>query len=296
MPAHEFGGDWTEQKLRVLDNYLIAYCRIFQKNPGARHLETIYIDAFAGTGIIQRKVKPGNEEELFTEFAQPETVQFLHGSAARALRHQFTRYVFIEKSAAGIADLEKLKALSQLKERIAIRKGDANERLIALMDSTDWKKWRAVVFLDPYGMQVEWRTIRRLGETKAVDLWFLFPLGQAVMRLLQKKAKPPPEWQQALDRIFGTHDWYNRFYKTEREPDWFEGEVASTRRVAHWHAVAAFMIERLKTAFHAVEPNPGILMNSQNVPLYLFCFASANPKGAPTALKIARDLLKRLNS
>ncbi len=39
----------------------------------------------------------------------------------------------------------------------------------------------------------------------------------------------------------------------------------------------------------------GILYNSQNVPLYLFCFASANPKGAPTALKIANDLLKRLN-
>jgi three-Cys-motif partner protein len=145
-------------------------------------------------------------------------------------------------------------------------------------------------------MQVEWQTIRRLGETKAVDLWFLFPLGQAVMRLLQKKTEPPPEWQRALDRIFGTHNWYNRFYETEREPDWFAGEVVSTRRVADWHAVAAFMIERLKTAFYAVESNPSILMNSQNVPLYLFCFASSNPKGAPTALKIARDLLKRLNS
>src|SRR5205823_1937476 len=140
------------------------------------HLETIYVDAFAGTGIIQRKAKRGNEEELFTEFAQPETIQFLQGSAARALQHQFTRYVFIEKSAASIAALEKLKALSKFKDRIVICRADANKRLIALIDSTDWKKWRAVVFLDPYGMQVEWQTIRRLGETKAVDLWFLFPL------------------------------------------------------------------------------------------------------------------------
>lgn len=296
IPAHEFGGDWTEQKLNILDDYLSAYCTIFQSNPRAQHFDTAYIDAFAGTGLIQPKAIAAKDGELFSEFAQPDTIQFLRGSAARALEHTFTRYIFIEKSAARIAELEALKAASRFKERVAIRKGDANKRILDLIESTDWKKWRAVVFLDPYGMQVEWETIRRLGETMAVDLWFLFPLGQAVMRLLQKNSEPPREWQQALDRIFGTHDWYGRFYETDRQPDWFEGEVVSTRRVADWHAVAAFMIERLKTVFHAVEPRPGVLMNSQNVPLYLFCFASANPKGAPTALKIARDLLKRLTT
>jgi hypothetical protein len=39
-----------------------------------------------------------------------------------------------------------------------------------------------------------------------------------------------------------------------------------------------------------------VLLNSRNVPLYLLCFASANPKGAPIALKIARHLLKNLKS
>jgi hypothetical protein len=34
------------------------------------------------------------------------------------------------------------------------------------------------------------------------------------------------------------------------------------------------------------------LLNSQNTPLYLLCFASANPKGAPTAIKIAQHILK----
>lgn len=55
------------------------------------------------------------------------------------------------------------------------------------------------------------------------------------------------------------------------------------------------MIERLEKAFFAVAKKPGTLYNSQKVPLYLFCFASANPKGAPTALRIANHLLKRLN-
>jgi three-Cys-motif partner protein len=145
-------------------------------------------------------------------------------------------------------------------------------------------------------MQVDWKTIEKLGETKAVDLWLLFPLGQAVMRLLRKEGEPSAEWQQALDRIFGTHDWHSRFYVTEREADLFGQEVLSTHRIADWQAVGAFMVERLQTAFYAVARNPGVLLNSHNVPLYLFCFASANPKGASTALKIAGHLLKRLSS
>lgn len=292
MTAQEFGGDWTEQKLKVLDDYLTAYCQIFEKNPAARHFETVYVDAFAGGGLIQSSASQG--AELFGEFGEQDTINFLQGSAARALRHSFDRYIFIDKSDDRVAELDKLKAQSAARDRIVIQKGEANSKLEDFARATDWKKTRAVVFLDPYGMQVNWSTIATLGETKAVDLWLLFPLGQAVMRLLQKRSEPPPEWQQALDRIFGTHEWSSRFYKTEKKYDLFE-EITSTFRVADSDAVSAFMIERLEKVFFAVAKKPGTLYNSQNVPLYLFCFASANPKGAPTALKIANYLLKQLN-
>ena len=292
MTSHSFGGDWTEQKLQVLDEYLAAYCRIFESNPAARHFQTVYVDAFAGGGLIQ--AASGSEVNLFEELGQPDAACFLEGSAARALRHVFDRYIFIDKSDARIAELERLRDESPLRDRIAIRQGDANAKLKSFASSTDWKKTRAVVFLDPYGMQVDWATIVMLGDTKAVDLWLLFPLGQAVMRLLQKRSEPPPEWQRALDRIFGTHAWYDRFYRTETVQGFFE-EFTSTHRVADSNAVAAFMIERMESAFFSVAKKPGVLYNSQNVPIYLFCFASANPKGAPTALKIANHLLKRLN-
>lgn len=296
MPTHKFGGGWTEQKLQILDDYLAAYCQIFRVNPAARYFDTIYVDAFAGTGLIKTQKSVADRAELFAEFAEPEAVEFLKGSALRALEHPFTQYVFIEKSATRITELEKLREESRCKKNISIEKGDANACLAKLVNSTDWKKCRAVVFLDPYGMQVDWRTIKELGETKAVDLWLLFPLGQAVMRLLRKEGEPPAEWQLALDRVFGTHEWHPRFYVTTREADLFGQELLSTHRIADSQTVGAFMIERLKTAFYAVAPNPGVLLNSQNVPLYLFCFASANPKGAPTALRIAGHLLKRLHS
>ena len=39
------------------------------------------------------------------------------------------------------------------------------------------------------------------------------------------------------------------------------------------------------------DENPLRLRNSKNVPLYLLCFAVGNPKGAPTAVNIAEDIL-----
>ena len=72
MATHEFGGGWTEEKLQILDHYLTAYCKIFQTNPRAKHLNTIYVDAFAGTGLIQQRTKRERAGELFAEFAEPE--------------------------------------------------------------------------------------------------------------------------------------------------------------------------------------------------------------------------------
>jgi three-Cys-motif partner protein len=294
MSPHQFGGNWTEQKLRVLDEYLSAYCRIFEANERARFFETTYADAFAGSGVIRRKVKQKEPSVTFEELAEEATIGFLRGSAARAVKHPFGKYLFIEKSETRVAELRNLQTSSGIGERISIRKGDANKLLVEWIDSTDWGKSRAVVFLDPYGMQVEWDTIKKLGETKAVDLWFLFPLGQAVMRLLRKEGEPLPEWQEALDRIFGTTEWKNRFYITERHRDLFDQEIVQTRRNVDWQQVQNFMIDRLKSVFHSV-CEPGILWNSRNSPLYLFCFAAANPQGAPTAMKIAKHLLKTLN-
>jgi three-Cys-motif partner protein len=281
--AQKFGGDWTQQKLDILDSYLAAYCQIFRTNERAKFFKTVYVDAFAGSGVIRTKANPDQESS---------TVGLLAGSAALAIRHSFDKYLFIEKSADRVAELEKLKANSEAKDRIFIRHGDANPELMEFIQSTDWKTHRAVVFLDPYGMQVEWQTIKALGGTNAIDLWFLFPLGQAVMRLLLRGAEPPPEWRSRLDAIFGTPSWEEEFYITSVQGDFFIGDVSSTQRHADWRAVKEFLVKRLKTAFYEVHSKPAVLRNSKNVPIYVFCFAASNPVGAKTALKIANHLLK----
>ena len=139
-------------------------------------------------------------------------------------------------------------------------------------------------------MQVDWSLIEEIAKTKAVDLWLLFPLGAAMMRLLQKNEAPPQGWADRVSAVFGTGDWEDEFYKP-RKNDTLFGSEETKEREADYRAVADFFIRRLAGVFEGVAKNPRMLRNSRNCPLYLLCFAAGNPKGAPTAVKIAQNIL-----
>ena len=291
--VHEFGGDWTNDKLARVRKYLQAYTIIFDRNPRAQKLRTVYVDAFAGTGYRS----PHSEcvDSLFLpELGDAENQAFLKGSAHIALeiKPPFKEYLFIECDPDHCRELQCLKSeFPKLAERITIKEEDANTYLTQWCRDTDWRRTRAVVFLDPYGMQIEWPLMESIAKTKAVDLWILFPLGVAVNRMLTKSAPPPEEWAKALTRIFGTDDWKDTFYPRRKLLTLF-GEEETQTKDADFSAISSYFVSRLKSIFTAVAPNPLPLMNSKNNPLYLLCFASGNPKGAPTALKIAQHILK----
>jgi three-Cys-motif partner protein len=85
----------------------------------------------------------------------------------------------------------------------------------------DWKKERAVVFLDPFGMQVKWDTVATLASTGPVDLWYLFPLGVGVSRLLKRDGNISEAWQKRLDLLCGTGDWRAEFYPVQTQANLF---------------------------------------------------------------------------
>lgn len=225
---------------------------------------------------------------------ETEAIQFLEGSARIALSTQppFAKYIFIEQDPKYQKDLEYLKKdFSSLADRIKILPGDANKHLKTLCEQTNWHKTRAVFFLDPYGMEVEWATIESIANTKAADLWILFPLGVGVIRLLTKRQPPKGAWANRLTKIFGSDDWKSFFYPKKIDSTLF-GEMEIQEREANWKQIENYFIMKLETVFAGVAHNPLILRNSRNVPLYLLCFAASNPKGAQTAVKIAQDILK----
>ena len=295
MVEHIFGGSWTEIKLARLAKYLTAYRTIFTGNEKARHFKTWYVDAFAGTGSRSDPDAP-TELQLF-EDVYDETTGYRDGSAkiALGLPKPFDYYLFIERSKVRVNQLRATMESDYpgLLPRCDFKHGDANQLLKAWCQERNWKKERAVVFLDPYGMQVEWRTIETLAATKAVDLWYLFPLGVGVSRLLTRDGKINEAWKNRLELLFGTSDWQPRFYNTQTTPDLF-GDRETVERDAPVEKIEAFIHERLGTCFAGVAKGL-VLRNSKSSPLYLLCFAAANERGAPTALRIAQDILDDQN-
>ena len=299
-----WGGEWTEQKLAILRGYLEAYLKVMANQRG--RFRIAYIDAFAGTGYrrVRNKARLAGLNGLFDEEVQ----QYREGSARIAvdLNPGFDAYLFIEKDKAHCEELLNL-ASERPESDIRVLRGDANAHLLDLANR-DWSHRRAVLFLDPYGMQVDWSTYEAIARTKAIDLWVLVPLGVAPNRMLPARLSQLDNnrgWRRKLDRFFGTSEWPDYFYAEnvphpdaprqrsifggyEPEPEQEPRKVISAEDIGH------FFIHRLRSVFPCVSDNYRMLRNKTGQPLYMLCFATANPspKVQGIALRIADHLLK----
>ena len=202
MNAQRFGGPWTERKLQALEKYLSAYLTIFKTNHKAAKFTRHYVDAFAGSGW--RSVRDTAPVSTSLDLGDAdETLEYLEGSVRKVLSMEkdFHRYWFVEK------DSEQAESLRQMisedfPNRAAlceVIEGDANEFLIKWADSLGPMD-RAVVFLDPYGMTVQWTMVEKLARTKKIDLWMLFPVS-SVFRMLPKQGPPNEAWSQRPHQI-----------------------------------------------------------------------------------------------
>lgn len=203
---------------------------------------------------------------------------------------RFDSYVFIERNPDRCRALRALSdEFPDRADRIRVQEGEANTEIRAIC-AKNWRAHRAVLFLDPYGMQVEWSTIEAVAKTKAIDLWLLFPLGIGVNRLVTRSGEIPDSWKRRLDLLLGTSDWFEAFYQVEHTTDLF-GSVEETVTKRSIDVIARYFEERLRSVFPAVA-TPGVLRDSANCPLYLLCFAASNERGAKPALSIANHLLR----
>ena len=295
--GQQFGGPWTEHKLECVKKYLHAYTTIMDKQP----FRFAYIDAFAGTGYRELEQDGDTESAMLPGFDSPEVIGFQQGSVRNALEVEppFQQYVFIEKNANRYAELVELKNEFLLKsefseDSIKCVREDANPYLRNLCGK-NWRFRRAVLFLDPFGMQMEWETIQAIAHTKAIDLWILFPIG-AVNRLLKNDGEIHAPNRYRLDLFFGESDWFEVFYQLAKQMAFFNQEEHWQRIGNIFEKIEQYFMERLQNVFEQVADNPLLLYNSRNVPLYLLCFAAGNPRGAPTAVKIAEHILNGMQT
>ena len=283
---HEFGGEWTDIKLDVMQAYFKAYATALKRKP----FERWYVDAFAGTGdrIAHRYRGEDAVGSLFGDEAKA-VDKVKDGSVRIALEIEprFDRYLFIDRSEDHVARLKELR--SEYPDRsklIDVIPGDANEKLVELCSHVDWRRTRAAVFIDPYGMQVSWSTLESLAGTQGVDIALLFPTG-SLNRLLKRDGTIPEEWERKIDDHLGPCDWRPAFYATSMRTDLFS-TVSSTEKSVDIDGLRAFVTIRLREIFAYVHQEAVPLKNSKGSVLYDLFIICANPH------KNAVDLSKKL--
>lgn len=272
-------GRWSEEKLDLLSKYLEAYSVIMNEQKKSWLKAYYYIDAFAGS------IKPRAKED---------EQRYIDGSPLRALRTEpkFDGYWFVDISS------RRIERVQELREEfpdclIDIRQGNCNEILCnEIVPKLSYSsKQRAFVFLDPYGLQVDWETVRELANTKTCDVFVNFSV-MGVTRLLPRDQNPELEVVEQLSKVMGSTNWITQIY---REPPGIQldifgnptGAISSRDTIqAEW--LASLYTEQLQSLFQYVS-NPVLMRNSTKSALYSLCLASHNK----TAVRITNDIFKR---
>jgi three-Cys-motif partner protein len=226
MPIdHEFGDQHTELKLSIVEKYL----KFFTTALGGKFEEVWYIDAFAGTG--SRTVRYEERAAGLLDKGEPERIERRRGSARIAIdvNPPFDFIVLIERKPSYVAALQEL-AANYPGRRIAVVKDDANDALQSLVAANSWRSTRAVLFLDPYGMQLEWPTLEKVAATKAIDVWFLFSLAGLYRQATRHLADIDKHKRAALTRMFGSDAWEEELYPKAMRDDLFDGISEGPRR------------------------------------------------------------------
>lgn len=279
-PKDNAVGPWAKEKLEALGQYLSFFTTVLKKQ-GHWLRGTIFVDAFAGPGLSRVRTRENAAEPPGLFGPDPESdvaeVEFLKGSPRVALdiANPFNFYIFVERDAQRIAELKGLKAEYALTRDVTIHEDDANAALQSwLASGIDWQHYRAVVFLDPFGMQVPWSTIEALAKTKAIEIIINFPLGMAIQRMLTKSGDIPQDWQASLDVFFGSKDWHTLVY--ESKADLFGPKRSKVRdsgtKLLEWYR------GRLRTIFGNVS-TARLIKNTRGNPLYYLIWAGPHKKG-----------------
>lgn len=274
---HEFGGQWTEVKLSAIEAYANFYTGVLKN----QSFETWYIDAFAGTGKRNAKIQTGG---LLENEPIGEEDIVLDGSASKALAISppFNHLVYIEQRLGRYKALQKLADKNSNRNITAIR-GDANEQLQKLFSSSVWQKehddnWkqRALVFLDPYGINVDFQTLETLANSKQADVWYLVSLKGLVQQLSLDHSGMDEDKRKSLNRMMGTNDWEEEFYQfTEQEVDLFSHEtIRKGHRIASRYEISNFFKKRLKSIFCYVSDPLPLKVGNQEDFFQLYCMSN----------------------
>lgn len=296
MEAQAFGDKHTVQKLETVQRYLQAYTTALK----FQSFKLLYVDACAGSGssVPKGTLEVAESSQVSLDGLSPavvDTDEIIVGSAIRALgvAPPFHRYLLNDVKQSNVLALKKAVRddFPHLTERVELTRFDANEMLRKLCAAYNWRETRAVVFLDPFGLQIDYETLQLLGQTRAIDLWYLVPVF-AMYRQVSGDGQINPDGGPRVDAALGTDVWRNVAVVEEEFNDLFNQAQLRSRRavdIAWFEKVAK---ERLGDAFGGRVLSETLPLGRKGVQEFSLMFAWANPgEKAKLAAKLARAVL-----
>lgn len=290
-----FGGEWTIQKLNIIEKYINAYLTALKN----QRVKKIYVDGFAGSGITELKTKEdsttnGMLDNLFGECSScNDNSATIDGSAMLSLKYDFDEYYFLELDAERIDTLKNniKKRYPDKYSKVHFISGDSNSTLLSVVKKINVYS-RCLMFLDPYALELKWETLEAISKCGVIDLWYLFPLS--LIRLMEKTKDIPKCNQNKITSILGTNTWIDELYeKSVEQLDMF-GEVQQSFSRVSYDKVLKYILNRFKTIFPYVCPSSKMLYNeAKHAPMFMLCFMMTNPsyKAWGLAGKLAKEII-----
>jgi three-Cys-motif partner protein len=251
-------GPWSEVKIQIIKRYAEAYSKILSKQP---RLKFVYIDAFAGAGIHRKK----------------KSKELVPGSPLNVIQIKppFHYYYFIDKEQN---KAELLKELLGNYSDVSIIHGDCNDILPhRIFPEVKWQDYkRALCFLDPYALHLNWETVKKAGEMKTIEVFINFPVLAMQRNVLRENISSVHKSQsERMDSFFGGVWWKDHAYKVELD---LFGEL-----FPHKQSIDILVNEyrtRLKSdAGFEFAPEPIAMRNRTGNILYYIFFATYNETG-----------------
>lgn len=178
-------GEWSRDKHYFLMRYIDAFTTSMKdKRWSGLH----YIDLFAGAGIERLQ----NSKEL--DWGSP--------LIAAYAKHPFDRLHLCEKSTRKYSDLKS--RISKIRPDSQLLCGDANQKIHEFIKEVP-QQALSLVFLDPYGLHLNFHTLQILSEIRS-DFIVFFPDHLDALRNWERNYLDDPN--SNLDRWMGPRcDW-----------------------------------------------------------------------------------------
>jgi three-Cys-motif partner protein len=250
-------GDWTEVKLRIVQEYSRVYAKILHKHP---ELKYSYINAFAGAGsVISRH-----------------TGEKKSGSSLLALdvEPKFHHYHFVEMDHARA---DKLRQVAANRGDVIVHEGDCNVVLIKdVFPRFRYEDFcRALCLFDPYGLNPWWEVVETAGKMGSIEIFLNFMIMDANRNVLWGNPDGvKPSQIERMNAFWGDNSWREAAYEARRG---LFGDMIEKKTN---EAIIQAYRKRLKEkAGFIFVPDPIPMRNMKGVPIYYLFFASHNEAG-----------------